>query len=111
MTDDYLLRVSTGPRVEQILLESEVEDENWFAPVDATPAELDAGLEADANELLAAEIGEAVRALGIEWPTCPQHGRLMDACSSWWYCAGEPYHDVAEVGSLPEGGAATPSLR
>jgi hypothetical protein len=63
--------------------------------------ELGAGLDADADELLATEVAEALRSLGVTWPICAQHRRVMGACEGWWYCEGEPYHDVAEVGSLP----------
>ncbi len=97
---DYVLTVSDGVIGERLLLESEVEDEEWFAPVGATAAELDAGLDADADELLSSEVAEALRSLGVEWPVCADHRRAMISCSGSWICNGEPSHDVAEVGSL-----------
>ena len=84
-------------------LEAEVEDEDWFVPADVTDSESSAGLDADADELLASEVAEALKGLGITWPTCAAHRRVMGACEGWWYCGGEPYHDVSEVGSLQDG--------
>ncbi len=88
---------------EQVLLESEVEDEDWVAPSEASPDEVIGGLNADADELVASEAAEVLRSLGETWPVCPQHRRVMGMCEGWWYCEGEPYHDVAEVGSLTTG--------
>ena len=53
--------------------------------------------------MLASEVAEALRVLGITWPTCAQHRRAMGSCEGWWYCEGEPYHDVAEVGAVGQG--------
>jgi len=102
---DYVLHVSDGVASERVLLESEVEDEDWFAPAEATADELDGGLDADADELVASEVAEVLRSLGEVWPICSEHHRLMGMCEGWWYCEGEPYHDVAVVGSL----AASPT--
>ena len=99
---DYTLSVTDGVIDERLLLEAEVEDEDWFLPAGATATEQSAGLDADADELLASEVAEALRGLGITWPTCAEHRRAMGACEGWWYCEGAPYHDVAEVGSLPD---------
>jgi hypothetical protein len=57
----------------------------------------------------------ARRNLGATWPACPEHRRVIGACEGWWYCEGEPYHDVEEVGSLsdgyvPSGHLGAPSL-
>ena len=98
---EYVLSVTDGAITARLLLESEVEDEDWYAPAEASTDELGAGLDADADELLATEVAEALRSLGVTWPICAQHRRVMGACEGWWYCEGEPYHDVAEVGSLP----------
>ena len=103
LDDALVLTVSDGVRSEQVLLVDEVEDEDWYAPAGATPAELSAGLDADASEVIASEVTEALRALGTTWPLCAEHVRAMGNCSGWWYCQGEPPHDVAEAGSLPEG--------
>lgn len=103
MEANYVLHVSDGVASEQVLLESAVEDEDWYAPSEATPDELDGGLDADADELVASEAAEALRSLGHVWPVCPQHRREMGMCEGWWCCEGEPYHDVAQVGSLTAG--------
>jgi hypothetical protein len=96
----YVFSLTDGVVTERLLLEAEVEDEDWFAPAEATAGEVSAGLEADADELLAIEVAEALRNLGVTWPVCVEHRQVMGACEGWWYCEGEPYHDVAEVGSL-----------
>lgn len=100
---DYVLSVTDGEVTERVLLKSEVEDEDWYAPEEASESELDQGLSADADELLATEVAEALRAQDVTWPICPEHRRVMGNCEGWWYCEGEPYHDVAEVGSLQDG--------
>ena len=99
---DYLLQVSDGVASERVLLEAEDEDEDedWFAPPGASPEQLNGGLTADADEAVASETTEALRSPGEEWPVCPEHRRVTGVCEGWWYCEGEPYHDVAEVGSL-----------
>jgi hypothetical protein len=99
---DYLLSVTDGVVTEHVRLEAEVEDEDWFTPPGMTAAELSGGLDADANETLATEVKEALWVLGVTWPMCPEHRQIMGVCAGWWYCEGEPYHDVADVGSLPE---------
>jgi hypothetical protein len=99
---EFVLRVTDGVADQRLLLESAVEDEDWFAPSDVTAEELSAGLDADADELLASEVAEALRTLGITWPACVEHRRVMGACEGWWYCEGDPYHDVAEVGALEQ---------
>ena len=102
VSPDYLLSVTDGVATEQLPLEAEVEDEGWFTPLGATASELNAGLDADADETLATEVTEALWTFGVTWPLCPEHRKVMGVCSGWWYCEGEPYHDLAEVGSLPE---------
>ena len=97
---DYVLSVTDGVGSERLPLEPAVEDENWYAPAGATAAELIAGLDADADELLASEVAEALRCLGVTWPVCAEHRQVMAACEGWWYCEGDPSHDVAQVGSL-----------
>jgi hypothetical protein len=97
---DYVLCVTDGVVTERLLLESEVEDEGWFAPAEATAEEQNAVLDADADELLASEVAEAPTSLGVTWPVCAEHRRVLDACEGWWYCEGERYQDVAEVGCL-----------
>lgn len=67
-----------------MLLESDVEDEEWFTPGDATAAELNAGLDADSDELLASEVVEALGALGVAWPVCREHEGPLGACEGWW---------------------------
>ena len=98
---DHVLTVTDGEVTERVALEPEVEDESWYLPEGATAAEQDQALDADADEVVAGEVAEALRAQGISWPVCPEHGRVLGNCEGWWYCEGEPYHDVAEVGSLP----------
>ena len=53
---DFDLSNTDGVLAERVPLESDVEDEDWFAPADATAEELSAGLDADAAELLAIEV-------------------------------------------------------
>ena len=103
--DALVLTVSDGVRSEQVALVDEVEDEDWYAPAGATSTELAAGLDADADEVVATDVAEVLRVLGTTWPVCALHARAMGNCSGWWYCPGEPQHDVAEAGSLPEGAA------
>lgn len=103
ISPDHVLQVSDGVHSERLRLEDEVEDEPWFAPEDASPDELDEGLDADADELVAGELAEFLRSVGVAWPICVDHRRLLGVCSGWWYCEGEPYHDVAAVGELQTG--------
>jgi hypothetical protein len=103
VADDYTLHVTDGARNERVLLEADVEDAEWFVPEGASAAEVNDGLNADADEVLASEVVEIMRALGITWPVCPVHGHAMGACSGWWYCNGGAGHDVAAVGSLEQG--------
>ena len=105
LDDGLVLTVSDGVRSEQVVLVDEVEDQDWYAPTGATPAELGAGLDADADEVVATEVAEVLRVLGTTWPVCASHARVMANCSGWWYCPGDPQHDVAEAGSLPVGAA------
>ncbi len=100
MDPDYVLHVSDGALNERVLLESQVDDEDWFVPSDASPDEVNGGLDADADELVASGAAEALRSLGETWAICPQHARVMGMCEGWWYCEGNPYHGVAPVGSL-----------
>lgn len=100
MIDGYTLAVSNGVDTEHILLQEDLDDEEWFAPSGASAAEIEEGLDSDADELLATEIAGALNVFGTAWPTCAEHDRVMGACSGLWYCGGEPYHDVAVVGSL-----------
>jgi len=104
LSADYVLTLTDGVMIRRLVLESEVEDEDWF--VNAGTADAGAGLDADADELLAYEVAEAMTDLGFEWPVCQEHRRAMGSCSGWWYCEGESsesYHDIAEVGSLSAG--------
>jgi hypothetical protein len=103
---DLVLTVSDGVQSGQRVLVAEVEDEDWYAPAGATPAELSAGLDADADEMVATEVVEALRVMGVSWPVCVDHARAMGNCSGWWYCEGDVQHDVAEAGSLPDSAAA-----
>ena len=98
---DHVLTVTDGEVTERVALEPAVEDESWYLPEGATAAEQDQGLDADADEVVAGEVAEALRAQGISWPVCPEHGRVLGNCENWWFCEGTPSHDVAEVGSLP----------
>ncbi len=84
---DYALSVTGGVVHERLLLEAEIEDEDWFLPAGVTAAEQSAGLDADADEMVASEVAEALRVLGITWLICVQHRRVMGACEGWWYCA------------------------
>ena len=106
LDEDLLLTVSDGVRSGQLLVVAEVEDEAWYAPSGATAAELGAGSDADAGGAVATAVAEALGTAGVSWPVCTDHVRAMGNCEGWWYCPGEPQHDVAETGSLP-GGAAT----
>lgn len=97
---EYVLHVSDGAESQPVLLDSDVHDEHWFVPEGATPEQVDDGLDADAEELVAQEAAEALRLFDVEWPVCREHDRILGACSGWWYCGGQTYHDVAAVGSL-----------
>src|SRR3954470_19513938 len=48
VADDYTLYVTDGVISERVLLDADVEDEDWFAPPGASPAEIEAGRAADA---------------------------------------------------------------
>ena len=101
-----VLTLTDGVVTRRVLLESEVEDEGWFVQAEADTDEVSAGLDADADEVLAYEVSEAMTDLGVQWPVCQEHRRAMGSCSGWWYCEGEStesYHDIAEVGSLSKG--------
>jgi hypothetical protein len=103
---DLVLMLTDGVITRAWSLEPELEDADWFVDPSAAPEEASAGLDADADELLAFEVAEAMADLGFEWPVCPEHRRVLGSCEGWWYCDGpspESYHDVAEVGSLPAG--------
>jgi hypothetical protein len=100
---ELVLTITDGVIARIVVLEREVEDEEWFVRPGANPAEVSAGLDADASELVGGEAAEAMTDLGLEWPVCPEHSRVLGSCSGWWYCDGpspEDYHDVAEVGLL-----------
>jgi hypothetical protein len=105
----YVLAVTDGVQTVRVLLESEVEDEEWFVRDGSSAADLDAGLDADADELLASEVVEVLNSLGVAWPLCREHRGTMGACEGWWYCNGEPYHDVAGVGALEQGQVTPPA--
>jgi hypothetical protein len=96
--DDELVLTVAGPAgTESVALVADVQD--FFEPETTwSEEERAAALEQDADEVVASETLEALRALGIEGPLCPQHGRPMDACSSVWTCPEG--HDGPFVGDL-----------
>ncbi|MFI5732150.1 hypothetical protein ACIA49_18645 [Kribbella sp. NPDC051587] len=100
--DGYVLTVVGGRRMEQVLLDSRVDEENW--PAAAWSAEFrDHTVEDDAAEAVATEVLEVLRLWHVEWPLCPDHGRPTDLCSRTWVCPGPPSHDVAPMGDLASG--------
>lgn len=52
---------------------------------------------------------EVLNSLGVAWPLCREHRGTMGACEGWWYCNGEPYHDVAGIGALEQGQVTPPA--
>ena len=97
---DLVLTVTDGQQSESVLLEREIQDEEWYVDERAFPEELDAALDDEAAEAVADEVLEVLRALDVPWPLCIAHGALMGSCSGVWFCEGPPGHDVAEVGAL-----------
>jgi len=100
LDDDWVLTVNDGMRTEVSGLAGDVEDESWYFESDQTPSERAAAQAAEADELVATEVAEILRVLGVGWPVCPQHARLMSNCEGWWLCSGPPSHDVATAGTL-----------
>jgi hypothetical protein len=98
--DTWVLTVGNADRQEVSALEDEVEDEEWYLGPDQTPLERAAALDADADEVVASEVVEVLRVLGIEWPLCGEHNRSMMNCSGDWICNGPPSHGVALAGEL-----------
>ena len=68
--DDYVMSVTEGRRVEQVLLEAEVEEEEWFLPSGLEASELDGSLDADADEVVGGDTAQVLRVMGIWWPVC-----------------------------------------
>ncbi|MBN1093637.1 hypothetical protein JKP75_14380 [Blastococcus sp. TML/M2B] len=99
--EDFALTVTDGVLTRRVELEHEVEEAFVAPPVE--PRDLEADLDADADEVVAYEVSEALTDLGLHWPVCPEHRQVMGSCTGWWYCSGETYHDVAEIGSLQAG--------
>ena len=108
--DDYVLSVADGRRVEQVLLEAEIKDEDWFLPLGFEETQLDGLLDADADEVVGSETAQVLGVLGIRWPVCADHGGVLDPCSSWWLCDSAEPHDVAAVGFLdPQAARSEPA--
>jgi hypothetical protein len=98
--DQYRLTVAHGDQTEMSLLQSDVEDEQWYVKSDQAREERAAALEADADEAVATEVTEILHVMGIVWPTCPQHSEPLWNCEGWWGCNGPDSHDIALLGSL-----------
>jgi hypothetical protein len=108
VADDYTLHVTAGGLSSKVLLEADVEDEEWFAPAEASPADVDDGLDADADELLASEAVELMRVLGITWPVCPDHSQVMGPAQDGGTATANP---STTSPPLDRSKAVTPCLR
>jgi hypothetical protein len=98
--DRYVLTISNGEVTEFGRIPSHIEDEDWYIKPDQTLEERATALQADADEAVATEAIEILRAVGILWPTCPQHCKQLWNCMGWWGCNGPESHDIARLGSL-----------
>jgi hypothetical protein len=98
--DDYVLTVSFGDASESVLLQREIEDEEWYVAPEFTPEEKAQALEMDAAEAVAEETLEVLRAQQWPWPQCAKHRRPLMVCSGTWLCNGPPAHELAVVGAL-----------
>jgi hypothetical protein len=98
--DTWVLAVGSAEQREFSALDDEVEDEAWYLGPGQTSVERAAALDADADEVVATEVVEVLRVLGIEWPTCGEHKRPMMNCEGSWICNGPPGHGVAVAGEL-----------
>ena len=102
LDDEYVLSVTFGEQSESTLLESSVEDEQWFVSPEMTPEQQAEALNADAAEAVAEEVLEVLRAAGWPSPLCDEHRRPLMVCGDVWLCNGPPGHDVAAIGHLGE---------
>ena len=100
VSDGPVVTVTDGHRTESVLLDNEVDLENW--PQEAWSEQYrDHTLDDDASESLAGEIFEVARLWNVSFPSCPEHAStLVDVCSMTWTCPGPPAHDIAPVGHL-----------
>jgi hypothetical protein len=79
---DLVVTFTDGAVTRRGVLEADVEDEHWFPPPGADPAEVSAGLDVDAEEVLAEAVSDAMIELGLEWPVCPEHRQLMGSLTA-----------------------------
>ena len=95
--DAFVLRVS-GPSVtDQVALATHVTDLDEPDPT-WSKAQLSSVLEEDADEAIAGEALEVLRAVGVTGPRCEEHGEPLGSCLSVWICPVG--HDGPFVGDL-----------
>lgn len=111
VNEDCQLTVGLGERRETCGLTVEVEEEDWFVGRAQTPDEVADGLAAEAEEFLAHEVADVLRVLGVTWPVCQEHGRIVSNCCGCWLCDGPPAHDLGSVGSLDHAPRSVPRGR
>lgn len=97
VSDDLVVTVSMGDRVEMLEFSDEVDDPDWF-DVAETPAQRREALVAEASEALCDEMLEALPVWDVEPPRCAIHGARLGVCSGVWFC--QKSHDVCDVGAL-----------
>jgi hypothetical protein len=100
--DQYVLTVTFRDQSESTVLESAVEDEEWYVSPKMTPEQQALALDADASEAVADEVLEVLRAAGWPSPHCDEHRLGLTVCGDVWLGNGPPGHDVAAVGHLGE---------
>jgi hypothetical protein len=100
VSTDLVLTIADDRQIAQVQLDAEVDD---VLLEGVTSDSLADELDIDADDAVAYQVSEGLIDLGVTWPLCPDHRRAMSVCSGLWFCEGEPYHDVADVGSLVAG--------
>jgi hypothetical protein len=98
--EEFVLSISDGRDTEASMLSRELQDAAWYVSADFSDAQQAAALDADADEAIADESLEVLRAMGVTWPVCAEHDRPMMSCEGGWICNGKPPHAVAVVGDL-----------
>ena len=91
----------TGPDVQEaVLLDSQVEDEDWYVRPEFSPQDQAEALNAAADDLVANTVSEVFDSLGTPWPVCPEHEQAAGNCDGSWYCASAETHDLGLLGEL-----------
>ncbi|HEY7859658.1 MAG TPA: hypothetical protein VIC82_14265 [Candidatus Nanopelagicales bacterium] len=99
MSPTFVLSVSDGARVEDVILDADV-DEDSFNHEELSVEYFEHALDDDASETVAGEAIEVLNVWDLVWPICPLHERAMTPCSGVWVCNGPPVHDLADIGRL-----------